>query len=333
MSDIRFKTKGEVSPSFHARTLPFLQRLCLGAPRKSTVWIQRRGLAAITLAFLLLCSLPAAYAAPVTVTDVGGRTVTLQDYPRRIVSLSPSVTEILFAVGAETQVVGVTEYCNYPPETAAKTRIGGFSGATVSIEQIAFLKADLVIVSQDMHFRVIPLLERLNLPVFAVEPHSFADIYQTIENIGKLTGHEAEAAAVINGMKQKLETAAALRQGQPVTVFWEVDSNPLMTTGGQTVISEAISLAGGRNIFADIASSWPQVNVEQVLARKPDWILAPNDRRGAFDAATLARRPGWQTLPAIRQNRIALITADHINRYSPRLADAVLEIARILFVK
>jgi iron complex transport system substrate-binding protein len=290
----------------------------------------RHGFAAIALVFMVFLGLSPANA--VTVTDVAGRTVTLQDYPRRIVSLSPSVTEILFAVGAGNQVAGVTEYCNYPPETASKTKIGGFSGATVSVEQIVLLKADLVIVSQDMHFRVIPLLERLNLPVFAVEPRSFADIYQTIENIGKLTGHEAEAADAINGMKQKLETAAALRQGrQPVTVFWEVDSNPLMTSGGQTVISEAISLAGGRNIFADVASSWPQVSVEQVLTRKPDWILAPSDRNDRFDAATLARRPGWQTLPAVRQNRIALITADRVNRYGPRLADAVLEIARALF--
>jgi iron complex transport system substrate-binding protein len=291
----------------------------------------RHGFSAITLVFLLCRGLTPANAAPITVTDVAGRIVTFQDYPRRIVSLSPSVTEILFAVGAGNQVAGITEYCNYPPETAAKTKIGGFSGATVSVEQIAFLKADLVIVSQDMHFKVIPLLERLNLPVFAVEPRSFADIYRIIENIGKLTGHEAEAEAAIDGMKQKLKTAAALWQGrQPAAVFWEVDSNPLMTTGGQTVISEAISLAGGRNIFADVASSWPQVSAEQVLGRKPDWILAPSDRRGGFDAATLVRRPGWQTLPAVRQNHIALITADCINRYTPRLADAVLEMARVL---
>ncbi|MDR1231703.1 MAG: cobalamin-binding protein [Spirochaetaceae bacterium] len=286
----------------------------------------------VLAAALFLLALSAVYAAPITVTDVSGRVVTLPDYPRRIVSLSPSVTEILFAVGAGSQVAGVTEYCNYPPETAQKTKIGGFSGATVSVEQIALLKADLVIVSQDMHFKVIPLLERLSLPVFAVEPRSFADIYQTITDLGKLTGHETEAAAVNNGMKEKLQTAARLRQGrQPVTVFWEVYSNPLMTTGGQTVISEAISLAGGRNIFDDVTSSWPQVSVEQVLARRPDWILAPNEQAGNFDAATLARRPGWQTLPAVRQNHVALITADLINRYGPRLADAVLEIARVLF--
>jgi iron complex transport system substrate-binding protein len=283
-------------------------------------------------AVLFFLAVATVCAAPITVTDVSGRAVTLQNYPRRIVSLSPSVTEILFAIGAGAQVAGVTEYCNYPPETAQKTKIGGFSGATVNVEQIALLKADLVIVSQDMHFKVIPLLERVMLPVFAVEPRSFADIYQTIADMGKLTGHEAEAAVVIDGMKQKLQTAAALRKGRAsATVYWEVYGNPLMTTGGQTVISEAISLAGGRNIFADIASSWPQVSVEQILARRPDWILAPSDHVGSFDAATLARRPGWQTLPAVLNNRIALISGDHINRYSPRLADAVLEIARTLF--
>jgi iron complex transport system substrate-binding protein len=265
------------------------------------------------------------------VTDVSGKTLTLQDFPRRIVSLSPSVTEILFAVGAGEQVAGVTEYCNYPPETASKTKIGGFSGATVSVEEIARIKADLVVVSQDMHFRVVPLLERLSIPVFAVEPRSFADIYQTIADLGKLTGHEPEASAVVAAMKQKLEAAAVLRQGKPVvSVYWEVFHQPLMTTGGQTVISEAIRLAGGRNIFADAVSSWPQVSGEQILARQPDWLLASSDHGSGFDAATLSRRPGWQTLSAVRQNHIAQITADAVSRYSPRIADAVLEIARVL---
>jgi iron complex transport system substrate-binding protein len=309
---------------------PVSRRLGNAAVLKSR--IEGRGIRPLVAAVLFMFSLVAVYAAPVTATDVSGRVVTLQDYPRRIVSLSPSVTEILFAIGAGNQIAGVTEYCNYPPETAAKTRIGGFSGATVSIEQIALLKTDLVIVSQDMHFKVVPLLERIMLPVFAVEPRSFADIYQTIANLGKLTGHETEAAAVIDSMKQKLQIAAELRKGRkPVTVYWEVHGNPLMTTGGQTVISEAISLAGGENIFAGIASSWPQVSSEQILARQPNWILAPSDHTGGFDSATLVRRPGWQLLSAVQQNRIALITGDHINRYSPRLADAVLEIARVLF--
>lgn len=263
---------------------------------------------------------------------MSGRTLALPDHPRRIVSLLPAVTEILFAVGAGNQIVGVTEYCNYPEKTASKTKVGGFSGATVSIERIALLKTDLVIVSQDMHFRVIPLLERLAIPVFAVEPRSFADIFKTIADLGKLSGHDGEAAAVIDGMKDKMKAAALIWQGKPlVSVYWEVDYRPLITTGGNTFISEAISLAGGRNIFADLAQSWPQVSAEQVLMRQPDWLLAPTDHGGGFTAAILAQRPGWQTLSAVRQNRVAQITADHINRYGPRLADAVLEIAQTLF--
>jgi iron complex transport system substrate-binding protein len=282
---------------------------------------------------VLVCvAVSSIHAESIVVTDVSGRTLTLPDYPRRIVSLLPAVTEILFAVGAGNQIAGVTEYCNYPGEAVSKTKVGGFSGATVSIEQIALLKADLVVVSQDMHFRVIPLLERLAIPVFAVEPRSFADIFKTIADLGKLSGHDDEAAAVIEGMKDKIKAATLIWQGKPpVSVYWEVDYRPLMTTGGNTVISEAISLAGGRNIFADLAQSWPQISAEQVLMRQPDWILAPTDHSGGFTAAILARRPGWQTLSAVRQNRIAQITADHINRYGPRLADAVLEIAQTLF--
>jgi iron complex transport system substrate-binding protein len=290
--------------------------------------------AAFLTGVLLFAWPPGVFAGPSPVTDASGKTLRLADYPRRVVSLSPAVTEILFAVGAGEQVAGVTEYCDYPPETAGKTKIGGFSGATISVEQIALLRADLVIVSLDMHFKVIPLLERLAIPVFAVEPRSFADIYETIVNLGALTGHDNEAASVVSAMKQKLAAAAALWRGKtPVSVYWEVDYRPLMTTGGNTVISEAISLAGGRNIFADTALSWPQVSVEQVLLRNPDWLLAPSDRSGTFDAAALARRPGWQTLNAVKQNHIALINADTINRYSPRLADAVMEMAQILHQK
>jgi iron complex transport system substrate-binding protein len=286
-------------------------------------------LAAIVLMFV---AAPGMRAEPVTVTDVSGKTLSLPDYPRRIVSLSPAVTEILFAIGAGDQIAGVTEYCDYPDETASKTKVGGFSGATVSVEQIALLKADLVVVSQDMHFRVIPLLERLAIPVFAVEPRSFADIYQTIADLGKLSGHTDEAAAVISGMKDNIKAAASFWEGKPpVSVYWEVDYRPLMTTGGNTIISEAISLAGGRNIFADLVQSWPQVSVEQVLMRQPDWLLAPTGHTGGFTAAILARRPGWQTLSAVRQNRVAQITADHINRYGPRIVCAVREIAQTLF--
>jgi iron complex transport system substrate-binding protein len=246
-----------------------------------------------------------------------------------VVSLSPSVTEILYALGADRELVGVTSYCNYPPEALEKTRVGGFSGATVSVETIAALRPDLVIVSGEMHGRVVELLDGLGIPSLAVEPESFSQVYDTIRLLAALTGHEESSQRVIALMQEKIDRAVSRRQGEAPAVFWEVWDNPLLTAGGPTLINEAIHLAGGRNIFGDLGQRWPEVSYEEVLRRRPQWIFSSGDRR--LDAASLSKRPSWSRIPAVEAGRIALINADLINRYGPRLADAVLLIAETLY--
>ena len=269
---------------------------------------------------------------PINMIDVLGRRVSFSAIPQRIISLSPGITEILFAIGAEAQVVGVTEYCNYPPETANRTKVGGFSGITVNVEQIVVLKPDLVIVSGEMHERIIALLDELGIKSFAVEPSTFAQVYTTIETIGRFTGHESGAASVVAAMRAKITRAQAQRGNRERPgVFWELTDDPLMSTGGGTFINEAISLAGGRNIFEDLSERWPIVSAEQVLLRRPAWILAGDDHGVVIDPQALARRPGWSTLPAVRDKHVALVNADMLYRYGPRLADAVLAISNILF--
>jgi iron complex transport system substrate-binding protein len=265
------------------------------------------------------------------VRDVLGRTLRFSAPPRRIVSLSPAVTEILFAIGAGSQIAGVTEYCDYPPETALVPKVGGFSGATVSMERLAALRPDLVILSGDMHGRIITLLDRLSIRNFAVEPRNFNEVYQTIETLGVLTGNGEKAREVIAVMRAKISRARERRgDGDPPGVFWELTDEPLMTAGGNTFISEAIRLGGGRNIFEDRSESWPRVSTEEVLLRKPAWIIAGDDHGKMVEPGALARRPGWQGIPAVKEGRIATINADSLYRYGPRLADAVLAIAEIL---
>ncbi|MDR0567588.1 MAG: ABC transporter substrate-binding protein [Spirochaetaceae bacterium] len=269
---------------------------------------------------------------PVTLKDILGRTLTLKTQPQRIVSLSPGITEILFAVSAGDQVAGVTQYCNYPAEAQSRTKVGGFSGATVNLESVARLKPDLVLLSGYMHERLIPLLERLSIPVFAVEPQNFAEVYQTIETIGKLTGKSRNASAVTAEMREKIRRAESFRGNRDRPgVFWELSDEPLITAGGNTFISEAIHLAGGRNVFADLKEQWPSINTEQVLLRSPAWIIAGDDHGKIIEPKALARRPGWSRIPAVRENRIALVSADCLYRYGPRLADAALSIAEILW--
>jgi iron complex transport system substrate-binding protein len=269
---------------------------------------------------------------PLTLQDALGRTLTLRAPARRIVSLSPSVTEILFAVGAGEAVAGVTQYCNYPAETASKIKVGGFSGATVSIETIAAIKPDLVILSADMHGRVVSLLDRIGIVSFAAEPRNFEEVYGLIVNIGRLTGKSAGAEAVLGKMREKLRRAGELRRGREAPrVFWELSAEPLITAGGSSFISEAIRLAGGENIFGDLGEHWPEVNAEAVLRRRPDWIISAETGDTQSFLRSLARRPGWGNLSAVRTGRAAAMDPDIVSRYGPRLADAVLILAGILY--
>jgi iron complex transport system substrate-binding protein len=269
---------------------------------------------------------------PLSLTDALGRTLTLRAPARRIVSLSPSVTEILFAVGAGDAVAGVTQYCNYPAETASKIKVGGFSGATVSIETIAAIKPDLVILSADMHGRVIALLDRIGIVSFAVEPRNFEEVYGLIAGIGRLTGKDTGAEAVLGEMREKLRRAGELRRGREAPrVFWELSAEPLITAGGSSFISEAIRLAGGENIFGDLREHWPEVNSEAVLLRRPDWIISAEAGDTQNFLRSLTRRPGWGNLPAVRAGRAAAMDPDIVSRYGPRLADAVLILADILY--
>jgi iron complex transport system substrate-binding protein len=250
---------------------------------------------------------------------------------RRVVSLSPGVTEILFALGAGDLVVGVTQYCDYPPEARTRTKVGGFSGAQISVERIATLKPDLVILSEDMHFRIKAMLEELGIKTLAVEPRNFDEVYQVIEEIGKICGYEEGAAELIGVMKEKVRRAGEWFAGRerPV-VYWELSPEPLISVGGRTFINEAIRLGGGRNIFEDLAQDYPEVSAEQILLRRPQWIFTGDDQGQTADTAVFGRRPGWADIPAVREGRIRRVNADRLYRYGPRLADAVLEITGIL---
>lgn len=251
---------------------------------------------------------------------------------KKFVSLVPALTEIVFSIGAQNNLVGITRFCNYPEETKYIEKVGGFSGALISIESIILLRPDFVLVSKDMHFRIIDLLDQVGIASVAFEPKNMEDIFSCIETIGNLTGCEDGASLVISQMKEKLDKAKSLSAGkEKVSVFWEIWDNPLMTSGPHTFINEAILLAGGKNIFDDVIASWPEVSVEQVILRNPDWIISGSDHEAQMNRASLLKRPGWSAIGAVRNNRIAVLDADMIMRAGPRLADAILRLAEILY--
>jgi iron complex transport system substrate-binding protein len=276
---------------------------------------------------------PAA-AFPLTLTDAAGRVVTVKALPQRIVSLSPSVTEDLFAVGAGEQVVGVTTYCNYPEEAAKREKIGGYSAKTISIEKVVALKPDLIIAEASTHADVIAALEPLGLTVVALKATTFDQVYATLDTLGKLTGHSDTSAQVVADMKAKIKSitdkTSALPQDKRVVVFWEIWDEPLMTAGPGTFPGQILEMAGGINIFADVTKDWPQVSAEEIVKRSPAAIMGPDTHGDKLTVDQIAKRPGWERLPAVTAKRIYLINGDTSSRPSPRLALALEETARAL---
>ncbi len=274
---------------------------------------------------------------PVTVTDSLDRTVVMRAKPARIISLSPANTEILFAVGAGDRVVGVTTYCNYPPEAASREKVGGFSAETMSLEKILSLRPDLVVSDGAIHRRLVASLEALGLTVYAKEPVSFDDTCAAIKDIGVLTGNAADAAAVVGGMRAKLAAVQAKlssvpQSGRPA-VFWEVFDEPLMTAGKDTFVTELLTLAGGKNIFGSFPVAWPQVSEEEVIRLNPAVIMGADDHGDKLTVEQVKKRPGWAKIDAVAGGRIYLVNADIVSRAGPRLADGVEAIARALYPK
>lgn len=271
---------------------------------------------------------------PMTLIDGLGRQVTLEAAPERIVSLSPSNTEILYAAGAGSLVVGNTEYCDYPEEAQSITKVGGFSASTISVETIVSLEPDLVLANDSGHGPVIEALDQANIPVYAVQASSFEDIYSNLELVGMFAGSEDVAAKVVEGMKVRIaaveEATATVVQEERPTVFWEIWDDPLMTSGSNTFSAQMIEIAGGVSIFSELTEDYPQVSVEEVVSRNPAVIMGPDTHGDKLVIDQLADRPGWEGIEAVIDGRIYLIDGDSSSRPGPRLVDALEEIAAAL---
>ena len=293
----------------------------------------------LTICALLLDALVLAAAAsefPIHMTDTLGRQVTIKTLPQRIVSLAPSNTERLFAVGAWHAVVGVTTVDTYPPAVTTVPKVGGFVPKSMSLETIVSLKPDLVLAAGELQRPTIEALERVGLTVVAIEdPGSFDEVYADITLVGRLTGHEQEARRVVEEIQSRLErvrqAVATLPQEKRVTVFYEVYDEPLMTVGRATIIGQLLEMAGGINVFADLGGRYPQVSSEEVVRRNPSCILGHTGHQLALTPAQISQRPGWSSMMAVKQHCIRLLNGDIVARPGPRLAEALEAITRTLY--
>lgn len=269
----------------------------------------------------------------VIVTDQMGREVIIVNFVERIISLSPSNTEVVFALGLSDRLVGVTEYCNYPPEAQDKDLIGGF--ASPSIEKIVELEPDLVLAST-IHAEEVPRLEALGIPVLVVESSTLIDLYTSISLVAQVTGVIPAGEALIASMQERINAVevvvSAVPEDKRIRVFYEVYSDPLMSAGKGAFINEIISLAGGTNIFGDVAENYPKISAEVVAERQPEIILFPNYHGTAdFVLEAMTGRPGWERVPAVINGRVFAVSDDSFARPGPRVVEAVEEAARLFY--
>ncbi|NTW02193.1 MAG: cobalamin-binding protein [Oscillochloris sp.] len=273
--------------------------------------------------------------ASIEMTDALGRQVAIPANIERVVSLAPSITEILYAVGAGSQVVADTSYCNYPAEADALPEIGGFSSQTISIESIVALNPDLVIGGSAEQIQVAESLAAVGIPTLIFDPKTFDDVYRNIGQIGVVTRHAGTASTVVAAMRQRIaavqQKAAAISADQRPSVFYEVFDEPLLTAGPGTFIGQMLDLVGATNIFADATDDYPQVSTEAIVDRDPTVIVGPSSHGDKLTAELVAARPGWEKIRAVQDGRIYLLDGDMVSRPGPRLVDSLEDLAAALY--
>lgn len=298
-----------------------------GASRKR-FWAARAALLIVGI------SLSGAAGSGREVVDGAGRTVQVPERPARIVSLAPSVTEILFALGAADRVVGVTDFCEHPAEAASKPRIGGLINP--DLERILGLKPDLAIASTTGNYLDdTERLTALGVPVYAIETPDVAGILAAFEKVGDLLGEPERSHSVVAGLRDRIERvrsrAGHAHSGGPrPVVLFVIEPDPLIAPGRETFIGEALAIAGG--VAASPAAEgstarWAQYDLEQVIAMRPDVILTTKVH--AAWAERLPTMKEWAAVPAVANGRIHIVS-DAIQNPGPRLIDGIEEVAEIL---
>ncbi|MEX0952000.1 MAG: cobalamin-binding protein [Gammaproteobacteria bacterium] len=269
----------------------------------------------------LLCGLvwSASIPARVSVTDDEDRVVALPQPAARVISLAPHLTELLYAAGAEGQIVGTVRYSDYPSAAKSLPLVGDANN--LDLEAIFSLQPDLLLGwTSGNSLTQLKQLERLKLPLYLSEPESLTDIAATITDLGILTGNEDVAEQAAANFRSELKDLKHRYHGRkPVQVFYQIWGQPLITIAGDHLIDQIISLCGGNNIFASMQQLAPAVDTESVLAADPDIIIASGDNNER--PYWLDEWQQWSNLKAVRNDQIYHINPDLLQRHSPRILE------------
>jgi iron complex transport system substrate-binding protein len=297
--------------------------------------------AALVLAFFFVATLdvsaqansPRPPSQPVTreVVDEMGRSVHIPISPARIISLAPSITEAIYALGLQGRLVGDTDFCDYPPEAQKKPKVGGIINP--NLEEIAAMHPDLVLVTKSINrLDTVRALDTLGIPSYAAtDPHTVAEIISSTQKLADVLGASDAGRALSEELQGRLAALQTkLAAVLPRRVLFIVWTEPLISAGKDTFIADALRKAGGVSIV-ESTQDWPQLSLEEVVHLQPDYLVfaASHSETAARDFDALATRPGWRLLDAVRKRHFAVIS-DAVNRPAPRIVSAIEELARQL---
>ena len=281
----------------------------------------------VIAAALLMAAGPAR---ALTLVDMLGREVTLTAPPRRIVSLVPSATELIYALGGEDRLIGRTDFCDYPPAAKDKPSVGGM--VAPNLESIATLKPDLVVATTSGNrLETFTRLEQLGIPVYAVHARRIAEMLDVARRLAELTGRQPALARLVSGLESRLFAVTnAVRPYPRPRVLYVLWPEPLLVPASGALLTELIGLAGGDSITASERGDYPRFSIEAAVVRAPEVILLA--RHGSDSAPPLAKDK-WErlaSLPAVKSRRVHAIDGSLVHRYGPRVVDGVETLARAI---
>ncbi len=262
--------------------------------------------------------------------DEIGREVKIPNSPKRIISLAPSITEILFALDINEEIVGITSFCDYPEAALSKPKIGGF--VNPSIEKIVSLKPDLVIgIGEGNRRETIYRLGNLGLSVYCVNPKGFDGVMRTIQNIGEIVGRQDESEKIIRNMFGKMERIVTLTKPLPrPLVFFQVGYDPIVTVGRGTLGNDLIRLAGGRSISENESMNYPLYSIETIISKAPEIIILSSMGRKRNYLNLVKKWQNWKTIPAVKRKAIYVVNSNLVDRPTPRIIEGLEAMVRMI---
>lgn len=261
--------------------------------------------------------------------DATGRHVRVPSTPHRVVALAPSITETIYGLGAGDAVAGVTDFTDWPAEARKLPSVGGI--VNPSIEKLVSLRPDLVIATREVnHKDTIDDLDRLGIPVYVVDPHGLDGVLDSVRQVGRALNRSPEADRLVDRLRARraavMNRVRGLARPRVLLVIWP---DPVITIGRRAFITDVITAAGGQSVTEDLAQQWPQISLEEVLRRNPDWLLLPANGHQPISLADLEGRPGWSRVEAVRRHRV-IYYDERLDHSSPRAFDALEDLARQL---